>query len=164
MSKTVLALGEKHITVEERNGVLVVDGRQHSADIVRLTEGEYSVLLDGQSYHVLITATPRGLTATVRNHTVPLRRHTLREQLTERYASKGTGEHSDLTVNAPMPGLITRILRHEGSMVTSGEGVLVIEAMKMENELRAARSGTVKRIFVKEKQTVEKGDPLFSIE
>lgn len=164
MSKTILTLGEKHVTVEERNGVLVVDGRQHSADIARVTDGEYSVLLDGQSYHVLITATSGGLTATVRNHSVPLRRHTLREQLTERYATKGAGEHTDLTIKAPMPGLITRILRNEGSMVTAGEGILVIEAMKMENELRAARSGTVKRIFVKEKLTVEKGDPLFSIE
>ncbi len=66
-------------------------------------------------------------------------------------------------VTAPMPGLIVRVHVKPGDSVTQGQGVVSMEAMKMENELRAATSGTVKAVLVKPGQAVEKGAVLLEL-
>jgi biotin carboxyl carrier protein len=63
-----------------------------------------------------------------------------------------------------MPGKVVKTLVGEGDAVTSGQGIIVIEAMKMENELRAAAEGTVKTICVAEGDNVEAGETLVLIE
>ncbi|ASJ01206.1 pyruvate/oxaloacetate carboxyltransferase [Thermococcus gorgonarius] len=67
-------------------------------------------------------------------------------------------------VTAPMPGKILRILVKEGEQVKMGQGLLILEAMKMENEIPAPKDGVVKKILVKEGDTVNTGDPLMEIE
>ena len=66
-------------------------------------------------------------------------------------------------VRAPLPGKITRIIANEGQQVNSGDVVLYIEAMKMENEVVAPKSGKITKIFVKEGTSVNTDDPLFAI-
>lgn len=65
---------------------------------------------------------------------------------------------------APMPGLIVRVNVQEGDRVQAGQGLVVMEAMKMENELRASAAGTVKRIIVAPGTAVEKGATLLEME
>ncbi|NJF26152.1 pyruvate/oxaloacetate carboxyltransferase [Thermococcus sp. Bubb.Bath] len=67
-------------------------------------------------------------------------------------------------VTAPMPGKILRILVKEGEQVKTGQGLLILEAMKMENEIPAPKDGVVKKILVKEGDTVNTGDPMMEIE
>lgn len=67
-------------------------------------------------------------------------------------------------VKAPMPGLVVRVEVQEGQRVEAGAGLVVVEAMKMENELRAPRPGVVSHIHVKPGQTVDKGVPLVTLE
>jgi biotin carboxyl carrier protein len=62
-----------------------------------------------------------------------------------------------------MPGRVVAVLVAEGASVTPGQGLVVLEAMKMQNEIQAERPGTVKKIFVSPGQAVEGGDPLFEI-
>lgn len=71
--------------------------------------------------------------------------------------SAGAGEAS---VNAPMPGKIVKVLVSEGQAVNSGDVLLILEAMKMQNEIAATQSGTVKAINVAAGQSVKVGDPL----
>jgi biotin carboxyl carrier protein len=66
-------------------------------------------------------------------------------------------------VKAPMPGLVVRVEVSEGQTVEIGEGLVVVEAMKMENELRASHKGIVEQIHVKAGDRVEKGAPLVSL-
>ena len=66
-------------------------------------------------------------------------------------------------VEALMPGRVVEVLVDEGQEVEKGQGVVVVEAMKMKNEIHAEASGTVVKIFVDEGQNVEAGDPLFEI-
>lgn len=66
-------------------------------------------------------------------------------------------------VTAPMPGKILRVLVNEGDGVTVGQGLLVLEAMKMENEIPSPKDGVVKRILVKEGDTVDTGQPLIEL-
>ncbi len=67
-------------------------------------------------------------------------------------------------VKAPMPGLVVRLEVEVGQAVQAGTGLLVLEAMKMENEIRATVAGTVKRIMVSPRQTVDRGSELLEIE
>lgn len=73
-----------------------------------------------------------------------------------------TGQGEGL-IKAPMPGRIIRVLVQMGDTVKSGQGVVVVEAMKMENELTAPRDGVVSEVHVAEGQTVESQDPLLLI-
>ncbi|WP_297477815.1 pyruvate/oxaloacetate carboxyltransferase [Thermococcus sp.] len=74
-------------------------------------------------------------------------------------ASAGEG-----VVTSPMPGKILRILVKEGEQVKTGQGLVVLEAMKMENEIPVPKDGVVKRILVKEGDTVDTGQPLIELE
>ena len=69
-----------------------------------------------------------------------------------------------LEVKAPMPGMVLKIKKQAGDDVMQGDSVLILEAMKMENDLRAHISGKIKSINVKEGMAVEKGYSLFIIE
>jgi pyruvate carboxylase subunit B len=62
-----------------------------------------------------------------------------------------------------MPGRVVAVLVEEGAAVTAGQGVVVLEAMKMENEIRAEADGTVAKIFVQPGQAVDTGNPLFEL-
>ena len=59
-----------------------------------------------------------------------------------------------------MPGLVVKLLVEPGQMVKKGDGVIIVEAMKMENEIRAPFAGEIKEINVSERQAVDKGDTL----
>ncbi len=74
-------------------------------------------------------------------------------------ASAGGG-----AVSAYMPGRVVALLVGEGDSVAAGQGIVVLEAMKMENEIDSVVAGVVKKIFVEAGQSVEAGDPLFEIE
>jgi len=91
-------------------------------------------------------------------HVLDARGRALRNAGTRSGAKAGTG-----TLKAPMPGLVLRILVEEGSVVDAGQGLLVIEAMKMENELKALGAGTVRKVHVAPGARVEKGTPLLEI-
>jgi pyruvate carboxylase subunit B len=67
-------------------------------------------------------------------------------------------------IKAPMPGLVVRVQVAVGQAVTAGVGLVVVEAMKMENELKAPRAGTVAQVHVQAGDKVEKGQPLVSLQ
>ena len=77
----------------------------------------------------------------------------------------GAGEEVvDRTIRAPMPGMVVRVEVEEGQTVAAGQGVVVVEAMKMENELKAPAEGVVAKVLVAAGQTVEKGAALVELE
>jgi len=78
-------------------------------------------------------------------------------------AAQQLAHHGPLPVTAPMPGMIVRVHVQPGDVVTEGQGVVAMEAMKMENELRAVTAGTVKAVLVQPGQAVEKGAVLVEL-
>jgi len=90
-------------------------------------------------------------------------RTSLQDKANEVLANK-LSSHHHLEVKAPMPGMILKLKKQKGDMVNHGEAVMILEAMKMENEIRSLRDGIIKEIFVKEGAAVEKGTLLFSVE
>ncbi|MBN1447561.1 MAG: hypothetical protein JXA28_06490 [Bacteroidetes bacterium] len=77
-------------------------------------------------------------------------------------SDKATKVHSAL-VRSPMPGKISRVLVNEGELIEAGQGVVLLEAMKMENEIKAPSAGIVKFIHIRESDTVEKNAVLIEI-
>jgi pyruvate carboxylase subunit B len=72
--------------------------------------------------------------------------------------------HGPRPIVAPMPGMVVKVEVAEGDVVREGQGVVIVEAMKMENELRAAGAGRVRRVHVSRGQAVEKDQVLVELE
>jgi biotin carboxyl carrier protein len=87
-----------------------------------------------------------------------------RRRMLRSLAGAGEVHRPALSIKAPMPGRVVKIEAKVGDQVTRGQGVVVVEAMKMENEVRAPGDGIIKDIRVKEEQTVENGEVLVVIE
>ena len=123
--------------------------------------GIYSLLVDRSSYEVFIEENDDHLTVHLLNRTFRVRAADARRR---RAGSSAEAVDGTARIVAPIPGRVTRILKEEGSTVERGEGVIVVEAMKMENELRAPRAGTVVSVAVAEGDGVEGGALLATIE
>jgi biotin carboxyl carrier protein len=111
---------------------LLVGGESHEIGIER-REGGYTVVFPGESLTVELAAAARGASLPARHAAGPAR------------------------LVAPMPGRVVRVLEAPGAEVAAGQGLFVIEAMKMENELKAPRAGRLQEVAVREGQAVEAG-------
>lgn len=140
--------------------VLDVEGRKLDADFVRLPDGRvWSLLVDGRSYEVRVVEEGGELRVTWQNHTVAVEaRHPLEKMLLQQTGAraKAAGE----TILAPMPGAVVAIRVKPGDVVHAGQSVVVLEAMKMQNELSAHSGGVVAEVLVAEKAAVSAGQAL----
>ena len=174
--------GRAHLVNVTRQGdkfLVSVDGRQREAD-VKVVNGVWSLLVGplhveagisqprgvgrpGGSYEVTLSASSEGVT-TVHVDGVPVE---VLVAPTRRpgagIASRSVGEGPQ-RVTAPMPGKIVKLLVKQGDKVQPQQGVVVVEAMKMENELRARAAGTVTEVRVTEGSSVEAGAILVVLE
>jgi len=133
--------------------VVTLDGTEHIVDARKLEADFYSILYEGKSYEVSVeSAGPRYIV-----------RHGAAEQVVE-LADASRGGRDDLrkrggpeTIDSVMPGKVVRVLVAPGDEVRAGQGVVVVEAMKMENEISAPRAGRVKSVEVSPGQNVETG-------
>ncbi|HAP36679.1 MAG TPA: hypothetical protein DCQ28_12345 [Bacteroidetes bacterium] len=164
MNRTTINIAEYSFEYDESRGIITNSyGKNVSADVEKISNCEFSVLVDGKSFHIFFSTTQNSPNATVNNFIFEIQKETFRDKLNKKLHKESVNNNS-ITLRAPMPGLVTKILLLEGTAVNAGDGVLIIEAMKMENEIKSLHSGTIKKIFVQEKQTVEKNDQLFTIE
>jgi biotin carboxyl carrier protein len=138
-----------------------VGGRTLSAQGERA--GHYSLLIGDRSYEMFIRAAGRqesGASA----FEVSIGGQTFKVGVQdERALASLVGEartSGDVTIRAPMPGLVSNVLVSEGNEVQRGQPVVVLEAMKMENDLSATRAGIVKSLRVAKGQTVAQGEAL----
>ena len=159
----------------------VVDGRVYVVDVASV--GDIWSLLVGsaepvpsspalrpeRSYEVTIGEQAGGeLAVYVNRRAVPVSIHGLTGPRAQRRATRvdrtGDAPRGPLNVVAPMPGRIVKVLVNEGDAVVARQGVVIVEAMKMENEVRAPRAGTVKEVRVTQGALVEARTVLIVIE
>ncbi len=135
--------------------------RSGSASIVEVEPGVFSVLMDGVSYLAQSSGTGSARTVDVEGSVFDIEITDPRAPRRKTGAMAGEGRQ---TIVAPMPGKIVRLLVSAGDSVEPGQGIVVMEAMKMQNELKALRAGVVTAIPVAEGATVSAGEVLASIE
>lgn len=126
---------------------------------VEVEPGAYSVLIDGRSYLARVITAPRGLEIDIAGRRYPVEVRDPRGN--GRKTRSGFGEGR---ISAPMPGKVVRVLVAEGDTVEMGDGVVVVEAMKMQNEMKAPKAGRIANLLVSEGSTVAAGETLAEIE
>lgn len=137
-----------------------LNGEQILLDATTTAPGVLSLILGGNSYEVLESAGQQQLAIAGRRYAIEVRDP--RAWKTRR-ARAGTGE-GPKKILAPMPGKVVRVIASEGSEIEQGAAVIVIEAMKMQNELKSPKKGRVAKVFAVEGSPVNAGDVLAVIE
>lgn len=158
----VFLLGERHVVEIGPDGRVVVDDHAHHASLAPASPPHgHSLLLDGASFALAARRRRAGtweLGLDGRSFTAEVlgaRAARVRE------LSAAAGGRAEIAaLKAPMPGLVVRVAVGEGDVVEEGDTVLIVEAMKMENELRATGAARVTRILAAPGEAVEKGQVL----
>jgi biotin carboxyl carrier protein len=146
---------------------IVVNGHAieiHPAELQAVHEvepGVYSVLYEGRSYEARVTPAASGFNVEIRGHRFQTEVFDPRSIRAGAKAPLSGGRHN---ITAAMPGKVVRVLVNEGQPVEAGQGLIVVEAMKMQNEMKAAKPGQVAQIKVRDGDTVAAGDVLIAIE
>jgi glutaconyl-CoA/methylmalonyl-CoA decarboxylase subunit gamma len=155
-----------------------VRGRELGVEVTPLPDGRLRVAVEGASGPPLDVTLFGGseLVAAIGHHVLELRasgaevvigseRQAVRVESRERRERSPGAARAGVSgsVRAPMPGRIVKVLVEPGAAVEKGAGVVVVEAMKMENEIFAPISGSVERVFVRAGDAVERGTPLVEI-
>ncbi|MDP6461438.1 MAG: biotin/lipoyl-containing protein [Gemmatimonadota bacterium] len=156
---------ERVVDLEEKDGVLVLhlDGEPVDADLrVISAPSLHSLLLDGHSREMVLSREGDEITVSLDGERIVLR---VQDEVGRALAAftEGTGSGA-LDVLAPMPGVVVEVLVKPGETVTTGQPVLVLEAMKMQNELTSESDGVVDVVHVAAGDTVESGAVLVSIQ
>jgi len=158
-----------------------IDGKIYRLDLIQ-TEGRWSCRVDGREVDVdAVLARPNVLSLRLGNKAyevkcervdadihiwVGSRRFAaeVRDPRSLRSRSRSAEEQGPRKLTAPMPGKVVRILLTPGTEVEAGAGVLVVEAMKMQNEVKSPKKGTIQKILVSEGAAVNAGDVLAIVE
>ena len=155
--------GEKARVIElERDTAgwrVILDGRPVAVDAVEIAPNTLSILLDGQSFEISVTPSPDGKLK-LQTGTQEFTAEVIDPRAWSGRRHGSVEAEGRQQIVAPMPGKVVRLLVKEGDHVEAGQGLLVVEAMKMQNEIRSPKSGAVERILAKEGQPVNSGEIL----
>lgn len=165
MKYFVTVNGHAHeVDVVERLGKLAVavDGQPLELDYEEVDNlGQVALLAGGRSWAVSIEGDEHAVSATIAGHLYAVELEDERERAAhaaERESSKGGG-----VVKSVMPGIVVKLLVKEGDTVEKGQSLLILEAMKMQNEIAAPAAGVVKTLHVREREAVSSGAKLATL-
>ena len=151
------------LTREAGGWRIALDGQLLEVDATEIAPNIFSILLNGQSHEVHVAPGPNGALTLRTAH------HEFRAEVFDPRAWRGRRHglveaQGRQQIVAPMPGKVIRVLAQVGEKVEAGQGLLVVEAMKMQNEIRSPKTGIVERIFAQEGQPVNAGEVLVWID
>ncbi len=138
-------------------------GEVHIVDAFRHDYGTLSLIVDTASYSAMLDWRGTKVNVRLRHSTLPLELLDEKKLRLRRAAGRFSAEGRQL-VTSPMPGKIVKVLVAAGDEVKQGQGLVVVEAMKMENELRSPKDGKVVELLVVEGQAVEANAKLCAVE
>src|SRR5215475_4987334 len=149
-------IDEKHVSV---------DGKIYNIDFEAVSgQPVYSLIVDGQSHEAYVQQGDDNWQVLLRGRLYPVVVEDEREKRLRAAAGGGVAETGEFHLKAPMPGLVVSIPVSEGQDVKKGQVLLILESMKMQNELKAPRDGKVSRIRVKAGESVEQKQALLSVQ
>jgi biotin carboxyl carrier protein len=156
---------------------VTIDGKNHRLELNR-ADGRWTCRLEGHEVEVdAVLARPDVLSLRLGNQAYEIKCERVGSELhlwvgSVRFAAevrdprslrgrvRAADDHGPKKLVAPMPGKVVRVLAREGETVDSGAGILVVEAMKMQNEIKSPKKGTIQKVLVREGAPVNAGDVL----
>ena len=159
--------GEPHLLQlrsEGRTVAVDVDGRAYTLEVHNPSEGEYLLRNENHIYHCRVEkrgARREALVVNLRGMSFAIQ---LKDPKRSPVKSSGGHDHGSAQIIAPMPGKVVRLLVDIGSQVEAGAGIMVVEAMKMQNEMKSPKAGLVISLNAVAGATVNAGDVLAEVE
>jgi biotin carboxyl carrier protein len=148
--------------IDEHN--LIVDGIDYEIDFESVSERTvYSLLANNKSFEALVYTSDEGWQVLLHGSQYVLLVEDERERRLRGSLAGGPPENVDFHLRAPMPGLIVTVPVSDGQTVEKGDVLVVLESMKMQNQLKSPRPGIVSRVQVKPGDSVEQRDTLLSV-
>ena len=148
-------IDDKHVSV---------DGKVYEVDFESVSgQPVYSLIVDGKSHEGYVAQNDDTWQVLLRGRLYPILVEDEREKRLRSAAGGGVAETGEFHLRAPMPGLVVAIPVEEGQSIQKGQVLLILESMKMQNELKAPRDGTIGRLRVKPGETVEQKQTLMSV-
>lgn len=148
-------IDEKHLSV---------DGKVYEVDFESVSgQPVYSLIVDGRSHEGYVAPGDNDWQVLLRGRLFPVTVEDEREKRLRSAAGGGIAETGEFHLKAPMPGLIVAVPVTEGDPVKKGQVLLILESMKMQNELKSPRDGTVGRVRVRAGEKVEQKQTLLSV-
>jgi biotin carboxyl carrier protein len=165
MNEFIATINEKkHIVKFSGRGKVEINGKSVSAELIKINSQSYLLQYENKVFEVTSNKIDKdrfGFLIEGQYFDTVVRTR-LQETINELLRNEIKFSHN-LEVRAPMPGLILKLLKQRGDNVKTGEPLLILEAMKMENEIRSVADGIVKEIHVKEGTSVEKSTLILTI-
>ena len=159
--------GERHqlrLQLEGRTVAAEIDGRTYTLEVHHAATGDYLLRNDNRVYHCRVetSGTQReNLVVYLRGNRYAIRLH---DPKRSRVQNSGAHDQGSAQIIAPMPGKVVRLLVEVGAHVEAGAGVIVVEAMKMQNEMKSPKAGVVISLNASPGTTVNAGDVLAEVE
>ncbi|MDZ4764283.1 MAG: biotin/lipoyl-containing protein [Chloroflexota bacterium] len=163
--KYITIINEREFEIEiDNDGNLRVNGEARAVDFIALGPSLYSILMDNQSHETVIDDLGSGdFDVRVRGRLYSGTVLDERAQVMRTQRGSLAIPSGELSIKSPMPGLIAAIPVTEGQEVKAGQTVIILESMKMQNELKTPRDGVVQRVNVQTGQSVEQNKVLITI-
>ena len=161
--RTTVKVGDAEFLVQRTDEEILVNGKKVETPEISLINRFVTVRLPNRVERFSVNRNGDDLCLTIHGRVLPLVIETERDRLLKVASQAAEGEGGAATIRAAMPGLVVKIIAKVGQVVKRGEPVLILEAMKMENEVRSPADGTVQEIRVNERDSVEKGAPLMLV-
>jgi biotin carboxyl carrier protein len=167
MAKYITTIAEKEYVVDIIDSRHVsVNDRKYEIDFQSISgQPVFSLLVDGGSYQAHVYPGDEDvLQVLMRGSLYEARVEDEREKRLSAAAGTGVAQTGEFVLRAPMPGLIVKVPVNEGDTVKKGGVLVILESMKMQNELKSPRDGKVTRVQVKAGDSVEQRQPILSVE
>ena len=149
-------IDEKHVSV---------DGKIYNVDFESVSgQPVFSLIVDGKSHEAYVQEGDENWQVLMRGRLYPVKVEDEREKRLRAAAGGGVAETGEFHLKAPMPGLVIAIPVTDGQEVKKGQVLLILESMKMQNELKSPRDGKISRIRVKPGESVEQKQALLSVQ
>ena len=163
--KYITTVGEREYSIEIVNrNLIIVDGIPYEVDFSSISgQPVYSLLLDGKSYEGYMYPDEDDWEVLLQGSMYAVNVEDERERRLRQALGEEPTMASEFHLKAPMPGLVVSVLVSGKQKVSSGDVLIILESMKMQNELKSPRDGVVSRLRVKQGDSVERKQTLLSV-
>jgi biotin carboxyl carrier protein len=156
--------GRDYVIEIDHEGQITVDGQPYAVDFQRIAEGGLiSLLLNNHSLEAVVEERDDAWEVLLHGELYTVRVLDERAYRLAKARVTTMAVTGDATIESPMPGLIIAVLVSEGQPVKKGDKLIILESMKMENELRSPRDGIVTHVYVQAGSATEKGQHLVTV-